>query len=106
MKKLSNILIFTALLGAMGCNQSPQATIEGHITEAADKMLYLDHIGVERTSVVDSAKLDKDGSFRFRVPGAVDGKWHTVSIAVTPGKIAFTFDGKVQNRLNPLRPLP
>ena len=67
MKKLSNILIFTALLGAMGCNQSPQATIEGHITEAADKMLYLDHIGVERTSVVDSAKLDKDGSFRFRV---------------------------------------
>ena len=67
MKKLSNILIFTALLSAMGCKQSPQATIEGHITEAADKMLYLDHIGVERTSVVDSAKLDKDGAFRFRV---------------------------------------
>ena len=67
MKKLSNILIFTALLSAMGCKQSPQATIEGHITEAADKMLYLDHIGVERTSVVDSAKLNKDGSFRFRV---------------------------------------
>ena len=67
MKKLSNILIFTALLSAMGCKQSPQATIEGHITEAADKMLYLDYIGVERTSVVDSAKLDKDGAFRFRV---------------------------------------
>ena len=67
MKKLSNILIFTALLSAMGCKQSPQATIEGHITEAADKMLYLDHIGVERTSVVDSTKLDKDGAFRFRV---------------------------------------
>ena len=67
MKKLSNILIFTALLSAMGCKQSPQATIEGHIIEAADKMLYLDHIGVERTSVVDSAKLDKDGAFRFRV---------------------------------------
>lgn len=67
MKKLSNILIFTALLSAMGCKQSPQATIEGHITEAADKILYLDYIGVERTSVVDSAKLGKDGAFRFRV---------------------------------------
>ena len=67
MKKLSNILIFTALLSAMGCKQSPQATIEGHVTEATNKMLYLDHIGVERTAVVDSAKLDKDGAFRFRV---------------------------------------
>ena len=67
MKKLSNILIFTALLSAMGCKQSPQATIEGHVTEATNKMLYLDHIGVERTAVVDSAKLDKDGTFRFRV---------------------------------------
>ena len=67
MKKLSNILIFTALLSAMGCKQSPQATIEGHITEAADKVLYLDHIGVERTIVADSARLDQDGAFRFRV---------------------------------------
>lgn len=67
MKKLSNILIFTALLSAMGCKQSPQATIEGHVTEATDKMLYLDHIGVERAVVVDSAKLDKNGTFRFRV---------------------------------------
>ena len=48
----------------------------------------------------------KAGSFRFRVPGAVDGKWHTVSIAVTPGKIAFTFDGKVQNRVMQGVPAP
>lgn len=67
MKKLSKILVFAALLCAIGCTQSPQATIEGNITEAADKMLYLDHIGVERTAVVDSVKLGKEGSFRFRV---------------------------------------
>ena len=67
MKKLSNILIFTALLSAVGCTQSPKATIEGHITEAADKVLYLDHIGIEHTIVADSARLDKDGTFRFRV---------------------------------------
>ena len=67
MKKLSNILIITALLCAVGCTQSPQATIEGHITEAADKVLYLESLGVERTDVVDSITLDKDGAFRFRV---------------------------------------
>ena len=67
MKKLQNILIFTALLGAMGCKQSPQATIEGTISEASGKVLYLDHIGVEKTVVADSAKLDKEGTFRFRV---------------------------------------
>ena len=67
MKKLSKFLLFTALFGVVSCAKSPQATIEGHIAEAADKVLYLDHIGVERTSVVDSVRLDKDGSFRFRV---------------------------------------
>lgn len=67
MKKLSNILLFTALLCAVGCTKSPQATIEGHITEATDKILYLDHIGVERTTIADSARLDKDGAFCFHV---------------------------------------
>lgn len=51
----------------VSCTKSPQATIEGKISEAADKMLYLDYIGVERTTVVDSARLDKEGAFRFRV---------------------------------------
>ena len=68
MKKLLNILIFTALLCAVGCTQSPQATIEGHIDEATDKVLYLDYIGVEQTTVADSARLDESGAFRFRVP--------------------------------------
>ena len=68
MKKLLNILIFTALLCAVGCTQSPQATIEGHIDEATDKVLYLDYIGVEQTTVSDSVRLDESGAFRFRVP--------------------------------------
>ena len=68
MKKLLNILIFTALLCAVGCTQSPQATIEGHIAEATDKVLYLDYIGVEQTTEADSVRLDESGAFRFRVP--------------------------------------
>lgn len=68
MKKLLNILIFTALLGAVSCTQSPMATIEGTITEAEGKTLYLDYMGVAKTSISDSVKLKADGSFRFAVP--------------------------------------
>ena len=67
MKKLSNILISTALLCLVACDQTPQATIEGTITEATDKMLYLDYIGVEHTIVTDSARLDEKGTFCFQV---------------------------------------
>ena len=67
MKKLTTILTLATMLGVAGCSKVPQATIEGHITEATDKMLYLDHIGVERTTIADSVRLDKDGAFRFRV---------------------------------------
>ena len=67
MNKIPNILILTALLGIVGCSHSPKATIEGTITDAADKVLYLDHIGVERTIVTDSARLGEKGTFRFRV---------------------------------------
>ena len=67
MKKLTTILTLAAMLGVAGCTKAPQATIEGHITEATDKVLYLDYIGVERTTVADSARLDEEGSFRFRV---------------------------------------
>lgn len=67
MKKLQNIFILTALLIAVGCTQSPTATIEGHISEAAGKTLFLDRIDVDRIVTSDSVKLNDEGAFRFRV---------------------------------------
>ena len=68
MKKLSNILILIVVMAMAGCTNSPMATLEGTITEAEGKTLYLDCIGVERTTVADSVKLKGDGAFRFLVP--------------------------------------
>lgn len=69
MKKQQKTLILATLLAAVSCTQQqPMATIEGNIAEADGKTLYLDYIGVERTTVADSAKLKGDGAFRFRVP--------------------------------------
>ena len=67
MKKFLNILILTAVLGVVGCTEAPKAIIEGTIGEAADKVLYLDHVGVEKTVVTDSVRLDSKGAFCFRV---------------------------------------
>lgn len=68
MKQLKNTLLLALSLIAVGCSQQPQATIEGTITEANGKILYLDYIGIEQTTVTDSVKLDKEGAFLFRVP--------------------------------------
>ena len=68
MKKLQNILIFTALLGAVSCTNSPMATIEGTITEAEGKTLDLDYRGSAQTTISDSVKLEQSGEFSFRVP--------------------------------------
>ena len=67
MKKLQNILIFTALLSAVSCTKSPMATIEGAITEANGKTLFLDYLGVAETVVSDSVTLKENGEFCFRV---------------------------------------
>ena len=51
-----------------GCHHTPQAIIEGAITEADGKTLYLDALGVDKVTVADSVKLKGNGAFSFRVP--------------------------------------
>ncbi len=46
--------------------QKRQFTIEGTVTEAADSMLYLEHMSLNGPVPVDSVRLGGDGSFRFR----------------------------------------
>ena len=39
--------------------------VEGQITNAGDSVLYFENVGLEGIEVLDSAKLDSDGSFSF-----------------------------------------
>ena len=50
-------------------------------------------------NVTIGCKDGKTAGGSFRVPEALDGKWHEMVITVAPGKISFSFDGKVQNRI-------
>ena len=68
MGKQSFIILILGALLLTNCNKAPQATIEGTLTEAAGKTLYLDVLGVDRSEIADSVKLKDDGEFRFHVP--------------------------------------
>lgn len=68
MKKRSFITLLLGVFLLFNCNNVPQATIEGILTEAAGKTLYLDALGVDRVEIADSVKLKEDGAFSFNVP--------------------------------------
>lgn len=66
MKK--NVLYFIGcmlLLGVTSCSNEPRFKVEGTVTGAAGKMLYLEQVGIENTELLDSAKLNEKGSFDF-----------------------------------------
>ncbi len=63
MKKILYIII--CVVGLVSCQQGPQATIEGTISDGANQTLYIDRMASNEVSCVDSVALPKDGSFRF-----------------------------------------
>lgn len=63
---ISLLFLFTA------CSKSPKLKIDGNISNAEGKMLYFEQSGINKTEILDSVKLTKDGDFRFKtnLPGA------------------------------------
>jgi peroxiredoxin len=49
-----------------GCNRNPKLEVSGKISNAQDKVLYFELFGMDKTEVLDSTILDKDGHFRFK----------------------------------------
>lgn len=55
------------LLLLWACSQNDVLKIEGTITNAEEKTLYLDKLHVASTESLDSITLDEDGDFRFKI---------------------------------------
>jgi len=53
-----------AAMTIASCNNK-KFSVEGQISNAADSVVYLENVGLEDISVIDSVKLDADGSFSF-----------------------------------------
>lgn len=63
MKKALLFLVTIILFAAC----APKSSIKGTITDAEGKTIYLEHTGLTATTLLDSAKLDAKGVFKFAV---------------------------------------
>jgi len=59
-----------AILCTVGCHKTDSFTVQGSIEGASGQTLYLENLGVNAISIVDSVKLGEDGSFSFTQPSA------------------------------------
>lgn len=65
-KTKSIFLCLMAAIALASCQKRGQFHVEGHITGAADTMLYLEHLSLaEGAKAVDSVRLKEDGEFQF-----------------------------------------
>ena len=64
MKKTLTILLI--LTGLFSCKQHDKFHISGKVIDAKGEMLYFEHSGLMKTTILDSVKLGTDGEFRFK----------------------------------------
>ena len=58
------VLIAVAALAMVSCSEK-KFHVEGSISNAKDSLLLLENVGIEDITVVDSVRLDEDGTFSF-----------------------------------------
>lgn len=64
MKKITFVVLAAIALGS--CNSGPQFKVNGEVSDANGKMLYLEASGLEGIVALDSVKLNGNGSFGFQ----------------------------------------
>lgn len=58
-----------------------QFRVEGQIADAADSMLYFEHVGLDGIEALDSVKLGKDGDFSFKGQGVDAPEFYRLRIS-------------------------
>jgi thiol-disulfide isomerase/thioredoxin len=66
MKKISLLFATIALL-AVSCKNNPNSSVEGTLRNSEKNFLKLEYLNINKTNLVDSIQVKKDGSFRFKV---------------------------------------
>lgn len=64
MKK--TLVLLLAIAGLVACKQNDRFHVSGTVKDADGDMLYIEHSGLLKTTVLDSVKLDADGDFSFK----------------------------------------
>lgn len=68
MSKKSYIAAVLISAGFAACNRGPVFNVEGEISGAEGKMLYIEHSSIEGVVGLDSTKLSGDGRYHFQKP--------------------------------------
>ena len=117
MKKVVYFLLALVLVGLSACEDGPKFKVQGEVTGAGNKTMYLEASGLEGVVLLDSVKLGSSGSFSFaearpespefyrlRMDGkvinfAVDST-ETVTIKTEAGKFdtGYTVEGSENNQ--------
>ena len=69
MRFFCNIRLISAITGFFlffGCNTQPKFTVEGNISNAEGKTIYLEIRDINKNTILDSCKLTGKGNFSFR----------------------------------------
>lgn len=66
MKKQFILVAGSVLLTLAACESEPHFTIKGNISDAEDKMLYLEEAGVSAVTAIDSVELGSSGKFSLK----------------------------------------
>lgn len=106
------------VLGAVSCSEKktgPQFTLQGTVSGADSTTLYLEKRSIDAVSVIDSAKLDKEGAFEFKQTAPENGEFYllrlgnqainvavdsTETIKINASKAKFASDYTVEGSLN------
>lgn len=65
MKKIVYLLFALVLIGMSACDNEPKFKVQGNVTGAEDKTLYLEASSLAGIVVMDSTELGSDGRFSF-----------------------------------------
>lgn len=63
---IKKILVFSLALILIACNRAGKFTVSGDISNAENQTLYFEYGGLVKDSLIDSVKLDKSGTFKFK----------------------------------------
>lgn len=74
------------------CSQEPHFTIEGVVSGAKGKTLYLSNIATNKTTIIDSVKLDKSGFFSFKQARPECYDFYALQLQNTPRRITIAID--------------
>jgi len=87
MKKISYLLIISLLASCMHQNKFK---VEGIVENGAGEMIYLEHAGLMKTTILDSMEIKDDGSFKFRATKPEYPDFYR--LRTNNGQITFSID--------------